>query len=67
MIFIMKGFRTIVFILIVISTMFRSICLPAFSGVFRTRELIRNFELCLLLNQWVASGLIPLAITGYKF
>ena len=30
MIFIIKGFRTIVFIFIVISTTFRSICPPAF-------------------------------------
>ena len=35
MIFIIKGFRTIVFIF-VISTMFRTICPPAFSGVCRT-------------------------------
>ena len=33
LIFIMKGFRTIVFIFIVISTIFRPICSPAFSGV----------------------------------
>ena len=34
MIFIIKGFRTIIFIFIVISTMFRPICLPAFFRCF---------------------------------
>ena len=59
MIFIIKGFRTIVFIFIVISKMFR----PS-SGVCRTREPTRNFELRPLLNLRVSPALIPLAING---
>ena len=51
LIFIIKGFRTIVYIFIVISTTFRSICPPAFfrclsnSGIFtelRTRSFIES-------------------------
>ena len=37
------------------------------SGVCRTRELSRNFELSPLLNPRVSPVLIPLAITGYKY
>ena len=55
--FIIKGFRTIVFIFIVISTTFRQICPPAF---FR----------CLLnsgtFTELRTTSFIPLAITGYK-
>ena len=36
------------------------------SGVRRTREPSRNFELRPLLNPWRSPVLIPLAITGYK-
>ena len=36
------------------------------SGVCRTRELSRNFELRPLLNPRGSPVLIPLAITGYK-
>ena len=43
MIFIIQRFRTIVFIFIVIFTTFRSLYPPS-SGVYRTRELSRNFE-----------------------
>ena len=66
--FIIKGFRTIVFIFIVISTMFRPICPPAlFSGICRTREPTQNFELRPLLNPRGSHILIPLAITRYKY
>ena len=61
MIFIIKGFRTIVFIFSVISTTFR----PS-SGVFRTREPTQNFELRLLLNPQGSPVLILFARTGYK-
>ena len=64
--FIIKGFRTIVFIFIAISTPFRPICPRPSSGVCRTREPSRNFELRLLLNPRGSPVLIPLAITGYK-
>ena len=37
------------------------------SGVCRTREPSRNFELRPLLNPWGSPVLIPLAITGYKY
>ena len=46
--FIIKGFRTIIFI--VISAKFRSICPPASSGVCRNQEPTRIFELQTLLN-----------------
>ena len=57
-IFIIKGFRTIVFIFIVISTTFRPICPPK-------KVLV---ELETLLNPRVGGSpiLIPLAITRYK-
>ena len=58
-IFIIKGFRTIIFIFIVISTTFR----PS-SGVCRTLEHSRNFELRLLLNPQGSPVLIPLAKPG---
>ena len=63
-IFIINGFRTIVFIVIVISITFRPICPPAFSGVCRTREPSRNFELRPLLSPRGSPVLIPLGITG---
>ena len=59
---IIKGFRTIVFIFIVISTTFRSICPLAF---FRCLSNSRTFTE-LLLNSRGSPVLIPLAITGYK-
>ena len=64
MYFIIKGFRTIVLIFIVISTTFRSICPPVF---FRCLSNSGTFELRLLLNPQGSSVLIPLAITGYKY
>ena len=51
MIFIVKGFRTNVFIFIVISTPFRPICPHV-------------FELRPLFNPWVLLVLIPLTVTG---
>ena len=42
MVFIIKGFRTIVFIFIFISTTFRSICPLALSGVCRTYTELRT-------------------------
>ena len=64
--YIIKGFQTIVFIFFLISTTFRSICPPASSGICRTQEPSRNFELRPLLNPRGSSVLIPLAITRYK-
>ena len=55
-----KGFWTIVFIFIVISTMFRPICPPTFL------RCLSNLELRPLLNLQGSPVLIPLAITGYK-
>ena len=53
MIFIIKGFRTIVFIFIVISTTFRPICLPGFFGCFlsifqRQSFIIKGFRTIVL-------------------
>ena len=63
--FIIKGFRTIVFLFIVISTTFRPICPPAF---FRCLSNSGTFtELGTLLNPRGLPVLIPLAITGYKY
>ena len=56
--FIIKGFRTIVFIFIVISTTYW-----LSSGVCRTREPTWNFELRLLMNPRRSPVLIPLAIS----
>ena len=56
-----KGFRTIVFIFIVISKTFQ----PS-SGVCRIREPTQNFELRSLLNPQGSHLLIPLTVTGYK-
>ena len=58
--FIIIGFQTIVFIFIVISTIVIS------SGVCRTREPSRNFELRPLSNLRGSPVLIPLAITRLK-
>ena len=66
LIFIIKVFWTIVFIIIVISTTFRPICPPAFFRCCRTREPSRNFELRPLLKPRGSPVLILLAITGYK-
>ena len=62
MIFIIKGFRTIVLIFIVIATTFRPICPPA----FRCLSNSGTFELRPLLNPRGSPVQIPLAITGYK-
>ena len=68
MVFIIKDFRTIVFIFIVISTTFWPICPPAFFRCLsNSGEPSRNFKLRLLLNPWGSPVLIPLAITGYKY
>ena len=61
--FIIQGFRTIVFIFIL--TTFPPICPP--SGDFcRTREPTQNFEPRPLFNSRRLLALIPLTITGYK-
>ena len=64
--FIIKGFRTIVFIFIVIPTTFRPICPLAFFRYLSNSGTFRNFELHPLLISRGSPVLIPLAITGYK-
>ena len=64
--FIIKGFRIIVFIFIVISVTIRPICHRPSTGVCRTREPTRNFKLRILFNPTESPVLVPLAITGYK-
>ena len=65
-IFIIKGFRTIVFIFIVISTTFRPIYIPAFfrclsnSGTFTELRTTSFIESAGIIRS------IPLALTGYK-
>ena len=52
--------------LLLFSLRFGRYVLRLSSGVCRTREPARNFELRPLLNPWVSLFLIPLAITGSK-
>ena len=59
-----KDVRTIVFIFFIISTTFRRYVHRPSSGVCRTREPTRNFELRPLFNPRGSPVLIPLAITG---
>ena len=65
-IFIIQGFRTIVFIIIVFPQRFGRYVLRPSSGVCQTREPTRNFELRPLLNPRGSPVLIPFTITGYK-
>ena len=51
MIFIIKGFRTIVFIFLVISTTFQAICPPAFFWCLSNSGTYMNFELHPLLSN----------------
>ena len=60
MIFIIEGFRTIVFIFIVISTIFRPICPPAFFRCLSNSGIFSEFR------TFLKPVLIPLAITGYE-
>ena len=65
MIFIIKGFQTIVFIFIVISSTFRSICPPAFFKCLSIAGTVTELP-SPLLNPRGLPVLIPLTITGYK-
>ena len=65
MIFIIKGFRTIVFIFLFPQRFGRYVLRPS-SGVCRTREPTQNFELRPLSNPRGSPVPIPLTITGYK-
>ena len=51
-IFIIKGFRTIVFIFIVISTTFRLICPPAFFGCLLSKFLRRSLLIFIINSFW---------------
>ena len=52
MIFIVKDFRTIVFIFIVISTTFRPICPPAFSMCLLSKFLRRSLLIFIVKGFW---------------
>ena len=66
MIFIIKGFPTLVFILMIFPQRFSQYVRKPLSGVCRTQELTWNFELRHLLNPWASLVLIPLDTPGYK-
>ena len=66
MFFTIKGFQTIVFIFIVISTTFRPICPLAFFRCLSNSETFGELRTTYLLNPRRSPVLIPLAITGYK-
>ena len=66
MIFIIKGFPTIVFIFIVISTMFRPICPPAFFRCLSNSGTFTELQTTSFIESTGSPVLIPLAITGYK-
>ena len=63
--FIIKGFRTIIFIFLFPQRFGRYVHRPS-SGVCRTKEPLQNFELRPLSNPRGLPLLIPLALTGYK-
>ena len=65
-VFIIKGFRTIVFIFNVISKRFDRYVPQPSPGVCRTQEPSRNFELRPLLNPQESPVLVLLVITEYK-
>ena len=65
-IFIIKGFRTILFIFIVISTTFRLICPLAFFRCLSNSGTFTELRLCPLLNPRGLPVLILLAKIGYK-
>ena len=64
---IIKGFRTIVFNFIVISTTFRPICPPAFFRCFSNSGTYTELRTTSFIESTVGCAvLIPFAITGYK-
>ena len=65
-VFIVQGFRTIVFIFIIMFTTFRPIFLQSSSGVCWTQVPTRNFEPRPIFNPQGSLVLIPLIITAYK-
>ena len=64
MIYIIKGFQTIAFILIVISTTFRPICTPAFFRCFLSKFLRRSLMIYIIKGfQTIAFILIVISTT----
>ena len=67
MIFIIKGFRTIVFVFIVISTAFQPICPPAFFRFLLNSGTYMELRTTPFIDSTGGSPVpFPLAITGYK-
>ena len=64
--FIVQGFQTIVFIVIVIFQRFGEYILHSSSGVCQTQKPPQNFEPPPLFNPRGSLVLIPLTINGYK-
>ena len=67
MIFIIQGFQTIIFIFIVIFSMFCLKCIPAFFRCLSNFEAYTDLQTCSLFNPCGLLVLIPLTITGYKY
>ena len=61
MIFIIKGFQTIVFIFIAISIMFRPICPPAFFRCLSNSGTFKELRTTSFIDPWWSPVLIPLA------
>ena len=66
LIFIIEGFRTIVFIFIVISTMFRPICSPAFIRCLSNLGTFTKLQTTSFIEFTGVACSDSVAITGYK-
>ena len=67
MIFIIKGFRAIVFIFIAISTTFRPICPPAFFRWLSNSGNYSELRTTSFIESTESPVLIPLAVTSVKY
>ena len=66
MIFIIKDFRTIVFMFIVISTTFRPICLPAFFMCLLSEFLRRSLMIFIIKDFWTIVFIFVVISTTFR-
>ena len=66
MIFIIKGFRTIVFLFIVLSTAFRPICPPAFLRCLLSKFLRRNLMIFIIKGFWTIVFIFIVISTAFR-
>ena len=66
MIFIIKGFQTLVFIFIVISTMFRLICLAAFFRCLLSKFLRRSLMIFIIKGFWTIVFIFIVISTTFR-